>query len=449
MKTLKKILLIILIIILTGGIIYVWLALPIISGYGAKNLCSCVFISGREADEVIAEDLNFSLVKYGSYEVNYNDSSAIGSVFGLAKRKAIYRKKYGCTLIVKTTEEELKKQKLPDINQYVSSGNSDSLKNATRDSTFSNGDKEELLLVINDSFNDSTYGLNTGTRGIVVYYNGGIIAEKYKSPFTPETPQLGWSMTKSITNSLIGIMIKKERLSIQDDELFPFWKDDPRAEITIDDLLRMSSGLEWWENYGGVSDATKMLYKSYNTGLYAAQRSLEHDPGSKWYYSSGTTNLLSLLLKEKLNLEDYLKFPHEELFQKLGMTTAILEPDASGTYVASSYMFASPRDWTKFGMLILNDGVWNGERLLPEGWVEYSSSLTKNSNGEYGAHFWLNKGHASLKDVPEDVIIMSGFQGQRVFILPSQNLIITRLGHDPEENFDFNGFVRDIIAAIG
>lgn len=450
MKAFKRILLLLFLMVLAIAVIYIWLALPIISGYGAKNLCSCVFISDRQPENVIDEDLNFSLVKYGKYEVNYEERSATGSVLGLAERKAVYRGKYGCTLLVGVEEDDFRNQSLPKLTESTSEN--DSLPwpfgNYVSDKISSTVNKESLKNIVAAAFSDTLYGNVSGTRGIVIVHNNQIVAEQYKAPFTAETPQLGWSMTKSIINGLIGIMNEKGKLYPSEKAPVDFWRDDPRKDITIDNMLRMNSGLEWREFYGGVSSATKMLYKSYNTGLFAAQQPLEHPPGDHWAYSSGTTNILSLILKEQMYLEDYLQFPHEELFKKLNMSSAVLEPDASGTFVGSSYMFATPRDWAKYGVLILNDGVWNGERILPEGWVNYSSTLTPGSDGEYGAHFWLNRGGSRLPDVPENVIIMSGFQGQRVFILPTLNIVVVRLGYDPEERFNFNYFMRGIISIM-
>ena len=444
MKIFRYLLIILIALGLAYGINYLWKALPVISAYGAKNLCSCVFISGREAEEVIDSELNFSLIKYGNFEVNHEDSTATGNVFGLAERKAVYRGKLGCTLVIETTEEELRSQPVHSI--PAADVEADTVLRTVEVPDVVNTDK--LKAVINDAF-DTTYGANTGTRGVVVVYRGQLIAEQYQDPFTPQTPQMGWSMTKSITNALVGIMVGRGAFEVSDKAPIAEWQNDPRSEITLDDLLRMSSGLQWEEKYEGVSTATKMLFKSYSTGEFAAEQPLAYDPGTHWYYSSGTTNILSYIIRQQLSQEEYFMLPHRELFNKLGMTTAVIEPDASGTYVGSSFMYASPRDWTKFALLYLNDGIWNGERILPEGWVEYSIRLTEDSNGRYGAHFWLNKNNVRFKDAPEDTYVMSGFQGQNVIIIPSEELIITRLAYDPEEKFDVNGFVRDVLGSIG
>jgi CubicO group peptidase (beta-lactamase class C family) len=447
MKIFRYLLIILVSIGLAYGVIYLWMALPVISAYGAKNLCSCVFISGRSAEEVIDSELNYSLIKYGSFEIKYEDSSATGSVFGLAERKAVYRGKLGCTLVIGTTEEALRSQ--PGHLVPASDLGTDTAVwprgNKIPDAIPVNTDK--LKTVINDAFGD-TYGENTGTRGVVVAYQGQLIAEQYREPFTYQTPQMGWSMTKSVTNALVGIMAREGAFKMSDKAPIEDWQNDPRSGITFDDLMRMSSGLQWEEKYEGVSTATKMLFKSYSTGEFAARQPLAYEPGTHWYYSSGTTNILSYIIKQQLSQEEYFILPHRELFNKLGMTTAVIEPDASGTYVGSSFMYASPRDWTKFALLYLNDGIWNDEHILPEGWVDYSTRLTEDSNGKYGAHFWLNKDYVRFKDAPEDTYVMSGFQGQNVIIIPSKELIITRLAYDPEEKFDVNGFVRDVLRSI-
>jgi CubicO group peptidase (beta-lactamase class C family) len=215
----------------------------------------------------------------------------------------------------------------------------------------------------------------------------------------------------------------------------------------LDNLLRMSSGLKFAEVYSGVSDATKMLFSVAGAGKYAIQSPVEVSPATKWYYSSGTTNILQEIVRRQFKTHaEYLNFPHQRLFQKLGMNTAHLEPDPSGTYVGSSFMYASARDWAKFGQLYAQDGLWKGERLLPEGWVAYSSRETPHSDGRYAAQFWtyVRKGKAGL---PADSFTMNGFEGQFVLIVPSKQLVVVRLGCSPEEKyFDEVKFFKEITA---
>jgi hypothetical protein len=166
-----------------------------------------------------------------------------------------------------------------------------------------------------------------------------------------------------------------------------------------------------------------------------------------WSYSSGTTNILQEIIRRQFaSLAEYRAFPHQRLFQKIGMNSAVLEPDASGTYVGSSFMYATARDWAKFGQLYLQDGVWQGERLLPEGWVKYSSTETPHSGGLYAAQFWID--HAD-KTFPQDAFMALGFEGQSVTIIPSKQLVIVRLGCTPDErSFNRSAFVKSVLASV-
>ncbi len=440
------------------GLRYVLGALPIISGYGAKNLCSCVFVSGRTIEDVKSNELKTNpLLAAGNFNINYSDSSATGDVFGFYKKKAIYRKGLGCTLISEVTEAEIRSQ---EIDLILVATAADSLYwplgSKQKDSIFSNVDYPKLTEAISNAFIEDIPGSKINTRGVVVVYKNQIIGEQYASGFDENTPQMGWSMTKSVTATLIAMLQKDGKLDIMDRAPVASWQNDERKNITIDQLLRMSSGLDFWEFYALPSSAVEMLYEKADMGVFAASSSLEYEPGEKWYYSSGTSNILSGIIRDAVGDADYHNYVRQRLFSPLGMTSAVLEPDASGTYVGSSYMYATPRDWAKFGLLYLNDGVWNGERILPEGWIEYVSTATLNApKGEYGAHFWLNAKEKSdeafcyYPDAPSDLYSANGFEGQRVFIIPSRDMVIVRLGQTKDrEDFDFNEFLESILATV-
>jgi hypothetical protein len=179
-------------------------------------------------------------------------------------------------------------------------------------------------------------------------------------------------MTKSVTNALVGILVGQGKLSVDEPAPVPEWSgpDDPRGAITLDQMLRMSSGLEFGEIYEDPrSDVCLMLFSVRDAAAYAADKPLETGPGGKWYYSSGTTNIISRIVRDSVGgtQADYFAFPRRALFDRIGMRSAIIEPDPSGTFVGSSYMYATARDWARFGLLYLQDGVWEGERILPEG----------------------------------------------------------------------------------
>lgn len=437
------------------GIFYLWNILPIATAYSSKIMCSCVFVSHRAEEPVLEEDL--SSFKMVDINVNYLDSTVTSDIMGLGHRTAVYREGLGCTLAIGKSPQELKEEKIkiiqPDIrqaNNYWPTGDN-----------FAGGDfpadinEDQLSKALDDVFAEKDPEHLKRTRAVVVVYKGKIVAERYAQGYTRDTPLLGWSMTKSITNALVGILVQLNLLDLHQDHLFKEWSDDndPRSRITLDQLLRMSSGLQWKEVYAGNSDATRMLFASHRAAELALHKPLEFPPDSVWEYSSGTTNLISELVRRKVGGDDrqYFNFPHYFLFNKIGMRTAVIEPDASGTFVGSSFMYASARDWARFGLLYLNDGVWNGDRILPPGWVEYSQQPTPKAPRErYGAHFWRTKGeHAEANDIPGDAYHLSGYEGQKVVIIPSSHLVIVRLGFSqPESNWDFTGFVESVVKAF-
>ncbi|UTW65710.1 serine hydrolase [bacterium SCSIO 12643] len=459
MKVFSKVLAVLIIVLLAGFIYFISNFGPIISGFGAKGVCSCVFVGNRTAESAIANELGAFPLSLGHFEVNMEDSSATGTVFGLARSKAIYRKGLGCTLIRERSEEEIRTE-LPgvDLKKPELSDTLDwPLGTRLPDSISSHVDLNALKKVIAQSFENTNPEVPAKTRGVLVVYDGQLVLEEYADEFDKNSAQLGWSMTKSVTNGLYGIMVKKGMLDIYQPAPVSEWQnaDDPRSEITTDELLRMSSGLYWEEVYSNVSTATNMLYKYARMGDFAVSQDLQYEIGSKWYYSSGTTNILSKILREQVGEEKYYQFAQNELFSKLGVTTAVIEPDAGGTHVGSSYMWASARDWARLGLLYLNNGNWYGEQILPENWVNYTVQPTAHTDkGQYGAQWWLNAGEEGneqnrlLPDVSTDMYMMDGYEGQRVFVVPSKKLVVVRLGQNKRGGFDHNWFLSSVMNCI-
>ncbi len=456
-KLIKRAILLVMGLGLAYGIFYAWRALPIISGYGAKNLCSCVMVAGRNPQQVIDQELGTTMLSLGSFAVNYSDSSATGNVFGLAKRKAIYRKGVGCTLLAEITEEELRNQPIriaqtPPIHSDTIPWPSG---NKRPDPLPLSIDYDQLNRVVDEAFEEPGEEKNRRTRAIVVVYDGNIIAERYAPGFDATSRQMGWSMTKSITNALVGILVKQGKLSIDAPAAMLGWEKDKRQTITLNDLMHASSGLEWQEDYSGPSGATNMLFKKKDMGLYAAQAHYGDAPGTVFYYSSGTTNIISRIVRESIGDDTYYQFPNKELFHKIGVHSMVMEPDAGGTFVGSSYAYATARDWARFGLLYLNDGVWQGERILPEGWVKYTTTPAPAAPlGQYGAQFWLNAGapgnsaNRLYPDVPADLYSADGFEGQNVFIIPSKKLVVVKLSLSQGNYLDDNVFLSDLIKAL-
>ena len=256
-------------------------------------------------------------------------------------------------------------------------------------------------------------------------------------------------------------MVKEGKLDIHTPAPVPEWQieeNDPRKPITINNLLQMSSGLSFEEDYSKASVVNRMLWLEADAAAITAAQPLAEPINTQWYYSSGTTNLLSRIIRDQFEEQQaYLNFPRAVLFNPMGMRTAIIEPDPSGTFVGSSLMYASARDWARYGLLYLYDGVWNGQRILPEGWVEYSAARAPAlKEGFYAAHFWTNATEDAMavfnrrwKDVPEDAFYASGFEGQNVVIIPSMDLVIVRLGMTADRSaWDIGAFVTDVVQAI-
>lgn len=438
------------IMLITSGC-YVTKRLPVATGYSAKYLCSSYFVSHRNQDSVENADLNFSIIKYAHNKINTEEKSVTSKILGLAKSKAIYIDGRGCILVKGKKEDEIRKiNSITTTNALMPENKSALWPNGENGETQipQNIDKIKLEMAVNKAFDDSKREKKRNTRAVVVVYNNQIITEKYGEGFNKDMPLLGWSMSKSITSALAGILVKQGKLDIYKPVNIKEWSNDTRKDITLNNLLQMSSGLEWNEGYGSLTDVVKMLYKSGDFYQYTIDKPMQVKPDSIWYYSSGTTNIVTGIIRKTFATEkDYIEFPKKELFDKIGMHSAVFEPDASGNYVGSSYVYATPRDWARFGLLYLNKGNWNGEQILPESWVEYTKTPNLKSNGLYGAFFWLNKSKR-LPDVPEDTYACYGFQEQRVFIIPSKKLVVVRMGLCDSGDFDFNEFLSEIIKAI-
>ncbi|PWT73931.1 MAG: serine hydrolase [Bacteroidetes bacterium] len=445
--------LILIVLVLIADIIhYCWTSFPILTGYGAKVMCSAVFVSGRDPKHVLKEELGNSPLSLGTFDVDYKDSSVTGSIFGFAKRKAIFRDGLGATVVTGISEQEIRDQeKTPFFNHMP---NQDTIPwprgNRLGDALPANVDYEKLRQVVHRSFSEKDSARPIRTRAVLVIYKGQIIDEEYAPGFTKDSRMIGWSMAKTITGALIGILVKQGKINVDSPASVPEWKDpeDPRHAITVKDLLQQSSGLNFNEDYGKSSDATDMLYKKANMAAYTASLPLKRKPGTFFYYSSGNTNILSRIIRQTVGDSAYNSFPYTHLFDKLGMYSAVLEPDASGTFVGSSYVYANARDWARFGLFLLNNGVVSNEPVLPDDWVKKSTTpapAAKMKN--YGYQIWLNAGR-KFPDAPEDMFYADGYEGQYVFVIPSRDLVIVRLGQTHFDNFDVNDFLKDILVTI-
>lgn len=321
---------------------------------------------------------------------------------------------------------------------------------------------EAIARMMNDR---TTLGL---TQALVVVHEGRIVRELYGPGGGRETALVSWSMAKSITNALVGIAVGDGALALEDVNLMPEWERDDRGGISLRHLLNMASGLEWAEDYvdAGVSNVIEMLFadqpstptidthgrlnprgtQPVDAARYAAAMPLAATPGTTYVYSSGTTNIVARILADRLGEKPgsshvMAEFMQRRLFRPLGMGSAEPQFDRAGTFVGSSYVYATARDFARFGWLFANDGVWDGVRLLPEGWVEFSATETARDaeNGlGYGAHWWI---------FPDDDRSMAalGYEGQFTYVSPRRHLVVVRMGGTAAE---LNPNLRDGISAI-
>ncbi len=417
--------------------------LNVITGFSSKSVTSVIYVADRTQESAEQEDNNFSPINSATNTVNSDEKSTTSTLYGLKNRTAVYREGLGAVLINDDYDKNA---------SYLVPNRDKTSKNLPfpygdlpqKDTVFTSVDYQKLQEAINNTFDIEGEYIKK-TRSVLVVYKGQIVAEKYADGFDKNSLHLGWSMTKSLLSTVYGVLNKQGKISVNDPAPIEAWKNDARSKITINNLLQMNSGLEWIEDYNTISDVTKMLFLETDMTKSQIDKPFAGKPNETWNYSSGTSNLLSGILRQKFNThQEYLDFWYTDLIDKIGMHSMIVEADLAGNYVASSYAWATTRDWAKFGLLYLNKGNWNGEQIISKDWVNYVATPTNGSNGTYGAQFWLNV-DGDLPDVPHDLFYADGYQGQRVFIIPSKDIVVVRMGLS---NIDFNTMLKEIIETI-
>lgn len=458
--------LVVFILVIMGAGWYVTRAFPIGTGYAAKYICSSVFVSNRDPLTTYEEDVApiNPLTRIINVKVDRPGKTVVATAFGLFPSMAVYREGCGCTLVPSTAEAYQGKDKLADVKPPLALPLADPSPWPMGEGDGPAGplpekvDARRLKEAIDWAFDDPEK--KRLTRAVVIVYEGKIVGERYAAGFDRNMPLLGWSMSKSVTNALVGILVRQGRLRPQEAAPVPEWRKegDPRGKITLDQLLRMSSGLKFDETYEPLRDVTEMLYGSHDFAAYAAGKPLEAEPDGKWLYSSGSANIVARIVRHAADKHypDSYRFMRTELFHKIGMQSAVAEPDPSGTFTGSSYMLATPRDWARFGLLYLQDGMWQGERILPEGWVKYTTTPTpKAPKGQYGALFWLNRGEEGepgnrlWPNAPRDAFAARGYQEQYMVVIPSKSLVIVRFGATSiRKAWDMDAFLARVTASI-
>ena len=438
-------------------------ALRIATASISHTLCSQTFISRLNPDDVYAETVKpwpgLRLVSWAArYHIDRVRQAVVVTLAGVLKGRSEFKDGYGC-IVVRDGESPIRD--VPASEGQSAQELPVALPDIAGPAAVEPAE-EGLRTALARAFSEPEEPPYRRVKAIVILHRGRVVAERYAPGYPIDTALAGYSVTKSVMNALIGILVREQRLSVADRAPVAAWSkaDDPRHAITIDELLRMTSGLalDEAEGFGAPDTVSRMLYGERDMAGFAEGARLKDDPGTRWSYSSGNSIILSRILRDAVggHATDVIGFMQRELFAPLGMRNVTFELDATATPVGSKGMFASARDWARFGLLYLNDGVVGGRRILPPGWVAYSSSPTLDT--DYGAGFWTNAATNNAATgrirggMPPDAFYASGNLGQRVVIVPSMRLVVVRLGVSQDwPDFDMKGFVRlisDTIAAL-
>lgn len=429
------------------------------TGFVSHQVCSAAFVSNIDPEAYYREAIGPTLGPAEflvSHRVDREQRAVTASVAGLRTSRAVYRGSLGCLV---------QQGDLPAAVDLSNTRTAPLLPPIAGPEIVSPADPV-LRAALDRAFEERTAPPFRNTKAVVVVRDGRIVAEHYAPGHGIDTQLPGWSMTKSVTNALIGILVRQGKLSAQGPAPIAEWAapNDPRHAISVDNLLRMNSGLDCGQSLtASARDAfdpsAHMVFGTRDMAGFAASQPLKATPGSQWTYTNCNTLLLSRLIRDRVggDAAGVMAFARRELFDKLGMRQVTLEFDATGTPIGASHMFASARDWARFGLLYLDDGVVGGERILPEGWVDTSATMTPGSEEfGYAAGFWTNRGAgpgARFRidhSIPADAFMARGAFGQYIVIVPSQKLVVVRLGAALDWRNDMEGVARlvsDVIAA--
>ena len=432
-------------------------AIRVATGFVTHNVCSKSFVSGLDPRTAFAETVEREGIRLLRPVLRYRLDRAAGtvdaSVAGLFGSRAAFHDGFGCVVLngphepylLKSDIDALKRPKAPPLLPEIAGP------------AVVEPSDPGLKAALDHAFEEPAAPPFRRTKAVVVVQDGNVVAERYADGIGVETQLLGYSMTKSVINALIGILTQQGLVTPSFPAPVPEWRGatDPRRDIDVEHLMRMTSGLALDETNSGFDPSSQMLYLHSDMAGFAAQAPLIAEPGTRWAYSSATTQLLARIIRDAVGgPEQTLAFAWRELFNPLDMRDVTLEFDGAGTLQGTAYMLASARDWARFGLLYLNDGLIGGRRILHEDWVDLSAAATLDS--DYGAGFWTNRSeHEHAKGrvrlgIPKDAFFASGDLGQRIVILPTQRLVIVRLGDSVDPTGDIRGLgrlVKEVIAA--
>lgn len=432
---------------------------PIPAGYVSHTICSGIFIAGRDYNDIYATDISQLQRRLTRTQI---DGNTVITQFGFWPieyiSKTVFRPGLGCARLEGDEIVDLEGPAFLELNIVATAQQNLAWPEFVNAPTGVNTAK--LNAAMDRAFSDTAinYEERQNTRAVVIFYKGQLIAERYAEGFGPQVPLNSWSMTKSATSALVGILVGRGQIDLANTSGLQGWDNpaDLRSQVTVEHLLQMTSGLEFNEGYeeDPISDVNFMLMKAQNLTTFASQYSVTAEPGTRWAYQTASPVLLGRIIRDSFTSEEaYHHFPQSALFNKLGMENAHYQMDGGGTYVGGAFLYATARDWARFGLMYLNNGVVNGEQILPKGWVEFSTNATEASKKAraYAAQFWLNQNsaHRMMPKVPEDAYAARGHYGQSTFIIPSRQLVVVRMGHSfSADAWDMEDFLVDVLGAI-
>ena len=432
---------------------------------GAHHICSGVFVVGRDYQRSPAKVLARDLARFRpflwqegfAYTVDRDAQVVTVTGRGIPPRKAKYNDDQGCT-ILPPGEDDVYFTPV-NVSSTLPSGSTQDWPLGDRNAVgpIPSEVNEEAL---NRALDWAMAQSEQNTRAIVIVYKGKVLGERYAPGFTKDTPQISWSMGKSITSALIGVLVQQGHFHWNDAAPVSEWSKpgDPRSQITIAHLLRMSSGLDFKnyglrgpESYSPENEHFLIYFDAPHIFRHAVNQPPAFEPDVEWRYKNSDPLTLGKIVRETVEGrgENYLTFPQRHLFDKIGARNYVLETDAYGNFIMTGYDFGSGRDWARFGLLHLWDGVFDGERVLPESWVDFITTPAPADNRQgYGGLWWLNRGGA-MNRAPEDAYWAAGYMGQRTMVIPSRDMVIVRLGPSPSGFGQyFNTFVGRVLEAV-
>ncbi len=437
--------------------------IPMGTGFAAAEICSRRFISNQDLDAIMEEVVNekvYPLQYFWRVDVDEQDKTvSISAPFfkGINEATVVYREGLGCTATIGTTKEELRSQAFSPLEPTAISDSTYWPEGkAGVDPHLPHLDYDRIHAALKSMFDENdkdNIHTNINTYAALVVYDNKLIAEEYAEGYSKETRFLGWSMTKTVTTMLLGILQGQGRVGL--DDTLSSWKNTDKAVITLRNILHMSTGLEWNEGYKGQSSVSLMLYAKGNMAEYVKSLPLAGEPGKIYNYSTGDTQLLADYVTQKSGgtLQSVYNFYQQNLFHKLHVTSALIEHDVSGVFIGGARAFMTARDWARLGLLIYNKGKWHGEQIIPESWIDFMLTPSRAADF-YGGQIWLSEKMTRSLGLPPDLFSFKGHLGQYIVVIPSAKLIVVRLGAFAGEvdhqiaSLDFYKHVYKIMTAL-